>query len=84
MGEFGRRIVTQAPYLCIEVLSPEDTAVETLEKVREYLNFGVAWVWVIDPVSRTGQVHSRESVVSVESQIFRTDRFSVDISGAEY
>ena len=50
-GEFGRRIVTRPPYLCVEIYSPEDTAVETMEKVREYLQFGVAWVWVIDPVS---------------------------------
>src|SRR5258708_35374174 len=57
-GVPGRRIVTRPPYLCVEILSPEDTAVETLEKVGEYLSFGVNWVWVIDPVSCTGQIHS--------------------------
>jgi Uma2 family endonuclease len=83
-GEFGRRIVTRPPYLCVEILSPEDTAVETMEKVREYLHFGVAWVWVIDPVSLTGQVHSSNGVVRVEDCIFSTDRFSVDLSKAEF
>lgn len=83
-GEFGRRIVTRPPYLCVEILSPEDTAVETMEKVREYLQFGVAWVWVIDPVSLSGQVHSRSGVVSIEDRIFSTDRFSADISKAEF
>lgn len=83
-GEPGRRIVTRPPYLCVEILSPEDTAVETMEKVREYLQFGIAWVWVIDPVSLTGQVHSRSGVVSVEDRIFSTDRFSVDLSKAEF
>jgi Uma2 family endonuclease len=83
-GEYGRRIVTHPPYLCVEILSPEDTAVETLEKVREYMHFGVAWVWVIDPVSLTGQVHSRDRVVNIEDHIFSTDRFSVDISKAEF
>jgi Uma2 family endonuclease len=82
-GELGRRIVTRPPYLCVEILSPEDTAVETMEKVREYLHFGVAWVWVIDPVSLTGQVHSGNGVVSVEDRIFSTDRFSIDLSNAE-
>ena len=86
-GESGRRIVTRPAYLCVEVLSPEDTAVDTvvvesMDKVREYLHFGVAWVWVIDPVSLTGQVHSRNGVVGVEDRIFSTDRFSVDISQA--
>jgi hypothetical protein len=51
--------------------------------VREYLKFGVSWVWVIDPVSRAGQVHGRNSVAAVEDRIFSTDRFSVDVSGAE-
>jgi Uma2 family endonuclease len=83
-GESGRRIVTSPPYLCVEILSPEDSAVETMDKVREYLNFGVAWVWVIDPVSLSGQVHSRNGVVSVEDHIFTTDRFEVDLSKAEF
>jgi Uma2 family endonuclease len=81
-GEPGRRIVTRPPYLCTEILSPEDTVIETLEKVREYLNF-VERVWVIDPVSRAGQVHGRNSVRSIEDRIFPTGRFSVDLSAAE-
>ena len=80
----GGLIVTKPPYLCIEILSPEDTVVETQDKVREYLNFGVNWVWVIDPVARAGEVHARNSVVRVEDGIFSTDRFSVDLSAAEF
>jgi Uma2 family endonuclease len=83
-GEPGRRIVSRPPYLCVEILSPEDTAMETMDKVREYLNFGVAWVWVIDPISLSGQVHSRNGVVSIEDRIFSTDRFSLDLSKAEF
>ena len=80
----GRGIVTRPPYLCIEILSPEDTAVGTMEKVLEYLHFGVDWIWGIDPVSLTGEVHSRDGVVRVEDRIFATDRFSIDLSGAEF
>jgi Uma2 family endonuclease len=82
-GEPGRRIVTRPPYLAVEILSPEDTTVETMEKVREYLHFGVSWVWVIDPVSRAGQVHSQTGVVSIEDRVFSTDLFSIDLSNAE-
>jgi Uma2 family endonuclease len=83
-GVPGRRIVTNPPYLCVEILSPEDSAVETIDKVREYLDFGVAWVWVIDPVSLAGQAHSQNGVASVQGRIFSTDRFSVDLSKAEF
>ena len=79
-----RGIITRPPHLCVEILSPEDTAAEALEKVREYLNFGVEWVWVIDPVSLAGQVHSRNSGVNVEDRIFSTDKFSVDLSNVEF
>ena len=82
-GEPGRRIVTRPPYLAVEILSPEDTAVETMEKVREYLHFGVSWVWVIDPVALTGQIHPQNGVVSIEDRVFSTGLFSVDLSKAE-
>ncbi len=82
-GEPGRRIVTRPPYLAIEILSPEDTTVETMEKVREYVHSGVSWVWVIDPVSLAGQVHSQDRVMNIEDRIFCTDRFSVDLSRAD-
>ena len=55
-----------------------------MEKVREYLHFGVAWVWVIDPVSLTGRIYSQDRIVNVEDRIFPADRFSVDVSRAEY
>ncbi len=83
-GSFGRRIVTAPPYLCVEILSPEDTMTETLEKVYEYLEFGVEWVWVIDPASRTGQIHTRDSIARVSDGIFRTDKFSVNLAEVEF
>lgn len=76
VGEF----ITNPPYLCVEILSPSDTAAEALAKVREYLAGGVTWVWVIDPVTRCGQVHSRASGMNVEDRIFSTDRFRIDIT----
>lgn len=82
-GPVGRRIVTKTPYLCVEILSPEDTTIETLEKVKEYLDFGVQWVWVIEPVARSGQIHSRAGVSSVENRVFSTDQFEVDLASVE-
>ncbi len=73
-------IVTTPPYLCVEILSPEDSAAATLAKVREYLHFGVAWVWVIDPLTLAGQVHNQTGAANVEDRVFSTDRFSVDVT----
>lgn len=79
-----RGIVTSPPYLCIEILSPEDKTAETLEKIREYLEFGVEWVWVIDPPTCRGQIHTRTGVSAIENRIFTTGRFQLDLSAVEF
>ena len=50
------QIIVTPPMLCIEILSPDDTMQRTLTKVRDYLEMGVAEVWVIDHAGRTVQV----------------------------
>jgi Uma2 family endonuclease len=46
-----------APDLAVEVLSPGDTPRHMLDKVGEYLQSGVALVWVIDPQRERGAVY---------------------------
>jgi Uma2 family endonuclease len=48
----AEQILTHPPFICIEVLSPEDRLAATREKVQDYLKMGVPYVWIIDPVSR--------------------------------
>lgn len=54
------RIVREAPFLCIEILSPEDRAGRMQEKIDDYFSFGVRYVWVIDPRNRKGWVYTSE------------------------
>lgn len=49
-------IFTSPPYLCIEILSPEDTMAGLQEHLDEYLAFGVPNIWVIDPWKHRGWV----------------------------
>ncbi len=46
-----------APDLAIEVVSPNDTAYEIDEKVREFLDAGVPLIWVVNPEQRTVAIH---------------------------
>lgn len=46
-----------APDLVAEVVSPNDTYYEVREKTEEYLRVGVRLVWVVDPHTRSVQVH---------------------------
>ncbi|MEX1094406.1 MAG: Uma2 family endonuclease [Planctomycetales bacterium] len=48
----GMKWLEVAPDLAVEVLSPSDRWSEVTAQVGEYLAFGVAEVWVIDPQQR--------------------------------
>jgi hypothetical protein len=64
-GEPDDDIFTAPPSLYIEILSPDDAAIEVREKIDEYLDFGVSYVWVINlslaPARFTLQPQSRGS-----------------------
>ncbi len=47
-----------APTLAVEVISPDETAVEIRTKVLEYLHAGSALVWIVYPRSREVIAHT--------------------------
>jgi Uma2 family endonuclease len=81
-GEPNEEIFTTPPFLCVEILSPDDVALELRMKVDEYLGFGVRFVWVVDPVSLSGDVHTVERIDRVPDGVFRADEIEVDIRKA--
>jgi len=59
-GKYRGRYPTQAPELCIEILSPSDRLSKALEKAKRYLSWGSQCVWIIDPEKRTAWTCSGE------------------------
>jgi len=53
----GRRVVEGVPILAVEILSPSDVHADWTEKVQEYLDVGVALVWIVDPDFETVTVY---------------------------
>ena len=51
------KLVEGVPILAVEILSPSDVHADITEKVQEYLDVGVAAVWVIDPDFETVGVY---------------------------
>jgi Uma2 family endonuclease len=47
----------QAPELAVEIISPSQTFQEIMDKVSEYLQFGVKEVWVVQPKSKRIHVY---------------------------
>jgi Uma2 family endonuclease len=77
------RILVDPPFLCVEILSREDRAGDFQERIDDYLEFGVQYVWVIDPRKRRGWVHSMEGAREAKDGILRTTAPEITVPLAE-
>jgi Uma2 family endonuclease len=62
-------VLTRPPFLCIEIFSPEDRMPRLIERVKEYLDFGVPNVWIIDPETRTGYSYTSEEGLQARDRL---------------
>ena len=77
-----QEIFTSPPHLCIEILSKDDTMIGMQERVDDYLTFGVAYVWIINPKIRKAFVVTRAGMVEAKSGVLETrnPKISVPLS----
>jgi Uma2 family endonuclease len=66
------QVFQQAPYIVIEVLSPDDTLPKLQERLDDYLAMGVVDLWVIDPASRRAWRATRDGHFEALDGILRT------------
>jgi len=55
-------VFTHPPHLIVEILSPDDEPADMLEKIADYLKFGVLHVWIPDPYRHRLQVAYRDGL----------------------
>ena len=53
----GETPLTQAPELCIEVVSPSNSVKELREKIAAFLDCGALEVWIVYPQSKRFEFH---------------------------
>lgn len=82
-GKPDEQILRTPPLLCIEILSPEDTVSRTNERVREYLEFGVPVVWVIDPAERRVWIYRPNGMEEATGDSVRLDGTDVAVPFSE-
>ena len=51
-------VLTEAPLLIIEILSPDDSYSDTQERAQDYRDMGVETIWIVDPKTRSGRMCS--------------------------
>jgi Uma2 family endonuclease len=66
-------IVRHAPFLCVEILSREDTVIRLNERISDYFQMGVRYVWVLDPLARRAFCYTPGEMHEVLDGMLRTN-----------
>ena len=70
---------TSPPEVAVEVLSPEDRATDVQDKIYDYLQFGIASVWLIDPERQRAWIHTKEGAREASDQVLRNPAGDLEV-----
>jgi Uma2 family endonuclease len=73
------QVPTTPPLIWIENLSPDDRPLRINRKVRELLECGVPYVWVIDPETLESEVHTQQGSSILEDGILRVPGTPIEV-----
>jgi len=73
------QIFRDPPFICIEILSKDDTLDQMQEKIDDFLRFGVRYVWVINPRNRRAWVYSPDGSREIKDGVLRTENPSLAV-----
>jgi Uma2 family endonuclease len=82
-GGTKEKIFTKPPFLCVEILSPEDRMSRVWERIRDYFEMGVPNVWVLDPEARLAHIASPTGDLHRVTDILRTTDPVLEVPLAE-
>jgi Uma2 family endonuclease len=77
------KIFTTPPFLCIEILSPEDRMSRVWERIHDYFEMGVPNVWVLDPETRFAHIASPAGDLHRVVDVLRTTDPALEVPLAE-
>jgi Uma2 family endonuclease len=74
LGRTEEQVLTIPPFICIEILSPEDRMSRVQERLNDYFAMGVPYVWVLDPATKQAYaVTPAESLREIKSGVLKTE-----------
>jgi len=83
LGEPNEEILRQPPFICIEILSPEDRWPRIQQRIDDYLAMGVPHVWVLDPAAKTAYSVTRSAGTNQVTDVLKTLNPSVELPLSE-
>jgi Uma2 family endonuclease len=79
----GDPVLNTPPFIVIEILSPEDRMSRVRKKIDEYLAFGVAYVWLVDPEERRADVYTASGFYEAKDGVLRTEDPAIEVPLAD-
>jgi Uma2 family endonuclease len=73
------QILTTPPLICIEILSKDDRMTAMQERIGDYLQFGVRYVWVVDPRTRRAWIYTKDGSHESKDGILRTENPAIEL-----
>ena len=77
------QIFRQPPFICIEILSKDDSRRSVQSRIDDYLKFGVPYVWLFDPFDRRVWTYTLEGSREVKDGVLRTENPAIEVLLAE-
>ena len=69
-----QRVPSTPPFLCIEILTPEDRMSSVEVRINDFLAMGVNTVWVLDPETRQAfAANAADGLREVKTGVLRTE-----------
>jgi Uma2 family endonuclease len=66
------QVFEHPPFICVEVLSPEDRFARIRHRLEDYARFGVPNIWVVDPFDRSAWNYRNGDLQEIRDGILRT------------
>ena len=74
LGDPGEQVPATPPFICVEILSPEDRMSRVEVRINDYLAMGVPYVWVLDPQTKQAfTATAAEGLKEVTTGMLRTE-----------
>ena len=80
LGQPREQVLIQPPFLCVEILSPEDRMSRLEQRIDDYLAMGVRYVWLLDPATKRAFAATSETGLrEIRDSILRTENPALEL-----
>ena len=77
------QVFRKPPFICIEILSKDDSVNSIQERIDDYLKFGVPYVWLINSAKRRAWTYGVGWSKEVVDGVLRTENPAIEVSLVE-